>query len=311
MLSAKDNFISRIQSLRKTLSIDAVSQKSLTEKDHNEIAKLLRNGLAVVGFVTLEDFIKTRTSEIVSLIGAIGINFTDLPDKIQKAATVEALSAMQFQLRRIDNPSDKMIDIQAQAEKIASTANSNYEITPYAFMHNQSNISTDTVKQVLKCFNVIDPWKQMSELSSRLNLAALPLSNSYKNAADRRHKAAHDPTADTPQTDIMDFVKEAFSIAVTYDGLLSQAFIQIQSYHNHQSYLEGNKPLTAKTIKFRTIRYRDGKWKEHVEGAARAKRIGKTIDNNWIARAKDESKKNGQFFVQFDKIGLPCNWELF
>lgn len=58
MPSAKTDFIERIRCLDSSIETEAVQNKALTEREHNAIARMLRNGLAVVSFASLEDFIK-------------------------------------------------------------------------------------------------------------------------------------------------------------------------------------------------------------------------------------------------------------
>lgn len=58
MPTAKADFIERIRCLDASIDTEAVQSKALTERDHNSIARMLRNGLAVVSFASLEDFIK-------------------------------------------------------------------------------------------------------------------------------------------------------------------------------------------------------------------------------------------------------------
>lgn len=62
MPSTKEDLIERIRSLALSVEKDDVQNRALTDrqsdKDHNSAAKMLRNGLAVVSFVSLEDFIK-------------------------------------------------------------------------------------------------------------------------------------------------------------------------------------------------------------------------------------------------------------
>ena len=60
MPTAKHNFLERLFTIKKSLYIPNVIDGLPTETEHNNIARLLRNGLAVVGFVALEDFIKNQ-----------------------------------------------------------------------------------------------------------------------------------------------------------------------------------------------------------------------------------------------------------
>lgn len=75
MSNARSLFNSRIASLVNSLGIDAVQTRPLTEQAHNDVARMLRNGLAVVGFAALEDFIKSRVSEVLSEVGPTNVPF--------------------------------------------------------------------------------------------------------------------------------------------------------------------------------------------------------------------------------------------
>ena len=57
-MAAKSDFIQRITYLHKSFSIQALNDLGPIDTEHNGIARLLRNGMAVVGFLALEDFIK-------------------------------------------------------------------------------------------------------------------------------------------------------------------------------------------------------------------------------------------------------------
>ncbi len=305
MANAKVDFIERIRTLNKSISeTEAVRSKGPSEREHNEVARMLRNGLAVVGFASLEDFIKARSSEVLDSIGPIGISFDKLPEKVQIATTSGAVSALMYQLGLRDKQ-DKIAFVQEQAQKISSTTNSGYELTSLAFGFGQSNLNAETVKSILSNFNIEDPWAQITNIASSLGLAALPLQVSFINATSRRHRAAQVAGADTPQGDILQFVNEAIAIAVGFDFLLSKALKMIETLD--PSYLNGTTKVIAKDINYRVVRHSDNKWKEHLKEKAKAFRT--SID---LASLSNEAKRRAiirrQFYIQFDKNGLIEEW---
>jgi hypothetical protein len=306
MTLARTDFITRIDSLNKSVSSDSVKSKSITpeNEDHNSIAKLLRNGLAVVSFASLEDFIKQRSAEAMSEIGGIGIEFTDLPEKLQQAATYEAIKAFGFQLSFRDK-TEKISYVQEHAFHVASTSNSTFQLSPHTFAHAQSNVTADTIRKVLGCFNVKNPWLQMTRLASMLGLTALPLEETYKAASQRRHKAAHSASTDTPQSDVKQFVNEAFAIAISFDLLLTKALQKFSS--GDADYLNSVKEITSENISFRMVRFKNNSWKEYRGTSTRAYRssqIQSTIVTNSIARAEN----NKEAYVQFTKDNLIKDW---
>lgn len=305
MPSAKLDFIQRIRSLDTTIRADAVTNRSLSDTAHNSMAKLLRNGLAVVGFAALEDFIKKRSAEAMSEVGRISIPFSLLPEKLRNAATYEVLSALNYQLTLLEKE-DRAPYVQQQAAKIASTATASYELSDHTFGYAHANVSDEVVGSILKSFNVEDPWRQMSTIASNSGLTGLPLVESYRNATRRRHKAAHVASSDIPQNDIAQFVNESFAIAIGFDALLSKS---IQKYReNDTSHISCTTKVKAQDIKLRVMKYTDRLWKEFVEGNSRAYRRSTDLESFRIqVKARAVSKK--QLYIEFDSNGLVSGWE--
>lgn len=305
MPMAKVLFLERINSLDRSARIDSVTNRALSDHAHNSVARMLRNGLAVVGFAALEDFIKTRTSEVLDEIGRTGVPFRDLPERLRNAATVEAVNAFSYQLS-IRPKTDRISYIQEHAQKVASTTNTAYELTPHAFGYSQANLQEGTVKEILKCFKVDDAWGQISQLASRLGLTALPLEETFKSAALRRHRAAHVAHADTPQSDLLQFVREAYAIAIGFDALISKAF-SLLSAHDRQ-YLSQTGGVSSSSITIRTIKNDLGVWKEFLEGRARAVKVARDISAVVpLARARAIAAKD--ILVQHGENGEMIDWE--
>ncbi|WP_082356708.1 HEPN domain-containing protein [Pseudomonas nunensis] len=305
MPQAKTLFLERMTALRKSVSIDAVTNKDLSQTEHNSIARMLRNGLAVVGFAALEDFIKSRTSEVLNDVGRSGVPFQDLPEKLRNAATIEAVSALSYQLS-IRQKADRISYIQEQALKLASTANTAYELTPHAFGYNQANVQDGTILDILKSFKIENPWGQMSQLSSRLSLTALPLNETFKGASLRRHRAAHVAHADTPQTDLSQFVREAFAVAIGFDALISKALSRLKAHD--LDYLSGNTTIDSTSIKIRTIKPESGFWKEMVDNRTKAVKVERNLDV-LMPLAKSRAAASSNLLVEFNSSGQINYWE--
>lgn len=305
MTSARNDFIERIRTLKTTISeTEAVRSKGPTERMHNQIARMLRNGLAVVGFASLEDFIKARSCEVLELIGTTGVAFDQLPEKVQVATTYGAISALNYQLGLRDKQ-EKIGFAQDHTLKISSTASGGYALTALAFGYGQPNLNVDSIKSILSSFGVENPWGQITNIASSLGLAALPLDESFKNAALRRHRAAHVANADTPQGDISQFVNEAIAIAIGFDFLFSKALSLIRDLDPR--YLNSSTRVTASSIHYRVVKLSDGKWKEYSNGNTRAYRSSRDL-NSLIAEAKRRAVLAKQFYVQFDERGVVADW---
>lgn len=233
------------------------------------------------------------------------ISFSELPEKLQKAATYEVLSALNYQLSLLDRD-DKAAYVQEHALKIASTSTPNFELSSHTFAHSQANVSNTSIGDILKSFNVDDPWRQMSQIASNLGLTAtLSLSELYRSAALRRHKAAHVAGADTPPNDIKQFVKEAFAIAITFDALLSKSIQKL--IENDDAFVRNGQKLNCNSISYRTIRFADGRWKEYQGARERAFRTSTDLEP--LERdARRRALISKDLIVEFDENGLVSGW---
>ena len=307
MPNAKSQFLERIGSLRQSIEIEAVSNKSLAEALHNRVAKMLRNGLAVVGFAALEDFIKSRTSEVLDNVGSTGVQFKDLPEKLKEATTHGAISALSYQLS-LRSKTDRTAYIQEHAQKLASTATTAYELTPHALGYGQANLHDQSVKDILKAFGIPDPWGQMTTLGSRLGLVALPLEETFRGATIRRHKAAHVANADTPQSDLRQYVKESLAIAIGFDWLITSAYNKLSSHD--LSYLSGATAIDAATMRMRFVRKNSNNWKEYLESSSRAVRVSNERPA-LLGLARSRAVQNKNLLVIYDDQGQVESWECY
>lgn len=305
MPTARQSFIERIDHLRKSLSVDTLNDQVATNIVHNNIAKLLRNGLAVVGFVAIEDFIKKRTGEILSEIGTTTVPFSSLPLLLKYSVTVDVLQALSRIVKNEQTPEDEIAFVQTEASKISSTSSAAYDLTEYAFGYKYSNINDGEVKNILKAFSINDGWGNMTAISSRIGLTALPLNNSFKNAAIRRHKAAHVAHSNTPINDLSQYVSEAYGIAIAFDSLITKALTHIRR-HN-ANYLAGNLIIDQSFIRLSFIKYENGTWKYKRENNNRS--IKNDNDKaTLIAWVIIRAQANEETLVIYDETNNITDW---
>jgi hypothetical protein len=309
MANALSSFLERINSLKYSLESDSVQTRPTAthNREHNSVARILRNGLTVVGFVTLEDFIKQRTSEILHQVGTKGVPFTRLPEKLQSASTHGALKALSFQLKIRSDQQEKLSYIQDHASKIASTTSSAYELSEHTFGYDQSNVGHETILQTLAAFNVDKPWEQITSISSRLGLLGLPAKSTYIGAASRRHKAAHVASADIPKADLEQFIKEAFAIAISYDLLITKALKNIASFDTN--YLNGHTKISSSDIEWRVIKKINNEWKEYKTWNMTGRAYRSNRDRDILAQdAKQRAIQASQSLIILNEDNTIHEW---
>lgn len=266
MASAKDNFILRLGTfnsiIRPNLPDDIkLNSKALTETLHNEKVRMLRNGMSIIGFTILEDFIKRRIGEILKTIGTTGCNFNSLPEKLKDVVTFYALKGINSRAETLKRNSEDYISfIQNETGFISSTKNSVYEFSEYSIGWDKSNLNSNDVLEILGTLNVEGGWSSIQRLSSIINCSILNPNQVFKNFATNRHKSAHNTDADSLLTDLESFIDQSIIIAFCFDSLLCKSLSYIRL--NNTSFLNLSLKTKPQDIKIRYLNEVAGKWKE-------------------------------------------------
>jgi hypothetical protein len=92
----------------------------------------------------LETFIKERTAEVLASIDYQRINFSWLPEGIQRAATFGAVKALNFRLQMLDKSLKQQFAI-AESANIASVGSTAYTLSGLSFGHDKSNLNSDDI----------------------------------------------------------------------------------------------------------------------------------------------------------------------
>lgn len=268
MSLARQNFLQRFSTFEQTLKEVAVQDGALHEANRNSKARLLRNGLAVASFAFLEDFIRHRSGEILASIAASGLPFSSLPEKVRSATTFGLLRSLDSRMRFEADDAAKISFVQSHASFVASTATMPFQLSELAFGYKASNISEEEVADILRAFRVPGPWQAVGLLASRVGLGSLVLMEAFRNAAKRRHAAAHVAGATTPLADLENYLREARAIAFGFDVLLSVPALQIR--RRDPAYLGGGS-LDPAGVPIHLLYFEGGRFKERVFGSKRAR----------------------------------------
>ena len=304
MSVARSAFVERFATYAATLAEEFVQDGALHESARNEKARLLRNGLAVVGFSYLEDFLRGRCAEVLASIGSAGVAFAELPDKVKTAATVGLLKAIQARVHLEPDEMAKIAFAQEQARFLASTAAAPYQLSEFTFGYKGSNVSSDEVADALRAFRTQAPWIAIASLASKVGLGSLSLEGAFENAAKRRHRAAHVAGAITPHGDLLAYINEAKAIAFGFDVLLSIGLVNIR--RRSATYLAGGT-LQASDARLVHLFFDKGRFKEKVYGASRSRATASSLAELEVAASR-RAHADGEVLAYLNSAGQLENW---
>jgi len=303
-MNVQSDFIEGMHGFRLACQHKDLVEKTPDETDHNLRSQALRNGIAIIGFSVLEHFIRSRTGELLLAFNQVNTPFEDLPKKIREIATKGAIKGI---LKRMNFNDDPILFTQTEAEIIASSKDPIYQISQYSIGWDNSNLNVADVNTILKSFSIDSGWSNIDVLSSRLDLTILSSKEAFYNAAQRRHDAAHNVYARIQPTDLENFVREAYAIALGFDLLLSTAYYKI--FIGDYRFLNNGIKITDKDVSWRMIIQDGNKWKEYREQGSRAVKTAGTKEELW-PYALMRAKNNNEFLLSMDSDGFPSKWEM-
>lgn len=228
---ARQSFLDRLEAFARAVHEPSVRHTGPVSSP-NDPARLLRNGLAVTGFNLLEDFVRLRTIELLNHVSRSALNFSQLPEKLQRAATENVVSALPLQIRLARQsggyPAVRSL-IGATGEELASTRRHPYQLSPLSFAHGTSNVDPDQVAEICRGLGVAEGWPSIRDSTASIGISLPNPASSYRDASLRRHAAAHVAAHDTPQGDLKAYVPEALAIACAFDMLVSRAAFHLRT----------------------------------------------------------------------------------
>lgn len=317
MPTAKEDFIARLNTFKsiiypETITDINLNSKALTEVLHNDKVRLLRNGMAIIGFTILEDFIKRRSGEILKSIGSPSTlcNFNNLPDKLKEAVTFSALkgiTARADMLRR--NSEDHILFVQEETTFISSTKNSSFELSSFSIGWEKSNIADSDISDILSIFNVDGGWYAIQTLSTLFNSSIIQPNSQFKNFASNRHKAAHNTNTDSAMVDLINFENQSKIIALCFDALISKSLSYL--IENNKAFLNATLKTKPTDIKYRFIKYSDGKWKEFNQNNPKRAYRTNSDYNALLVQSKLRSQNGKEVLIIKNADNSIKDWFIF
>ena len=270
------------------------------------MARLFRNGLAVSAFAVLEDFLRSRASELFSSVSRSSLAFTELPKALQSLCTEEVVAALRFQVGlRSRNGEDVTVLVRETGRALASTAQSPYELSDLAFGRSRSNIGQADIADLTRAFNVSDGWSNVTAFAQRMGLASLSLLADFRAATARRHKGAHDAGSEIPLGDLQGFPAQALGIAAGFDALMARAAYCFTI--GDKKFAAAKASLRHEDIGIRFVEWDGRTARDVAEGKARAAQSGSDL-TAVTAGALGRCRRTGSVLVS-RRNGVPFAWE--
>lgn len=269
------DFFSAINSMRNLTQEALLTDVSLGTASANIGPRLLRHGLSVTAFASLEKHLQFLFEDFTASISGMSINYGALPVGFRKFVSVDAVSGFQNRIKLMEKHL-KLPYFESNLPTLAKFSSTPSAFSGYGFSPRGSNIGSDDILTGLKALGVPDPWRKLTALTHDIGLARTNLEDDYRALASSRHTSAHNPTGNIPTQDLLTNIDVASLIAVTIAATLQTLKpIYLSSTTATQLASRTNAP----DVKFRFIdRLTDGYWMERKVGAGRGVKKYPTLE---------------------------------
>lgn len=218
----------------------------------NVDARLLRHGLAVTSFSSLEKYVESRFFELFLRMETSAISYASFDDDLKTFLTRDAASGL---LNRVFFLEDALRQSYFDAEilRVAGYQSTPIKYSPLGFHPRGSNVNHEDIRKAFAALGLKDPWGKLRAITVDIGAAPLSLLDDYKSAAKRRHTSAHEPSSNVPTTDLKNHVESIILIGIAVDVLCSAVG---EAYASAPTMADLKTRLSALTHAYRFIDHR-------------------------------------------------------
>lgn len=301
---ARQALLERLDAYRRAIALPAIVDRAPSQRTHNAQARLLRNGLMVVGFALLEDFLRSRAAEVLEWLTVRRLDYVGLPGKLQDAMTGGAVRALgaQFDIRRRGG-ADPSLVLEEVGRSFVSLTSREVVFWPLTLGWRGSNLGVEEISDMLGALSVQDPWRNIENIARRAGLGFLVARDAFVNASVLRNVAAHQATANVQPTDLEFFARNAFGFALGFDAMISRGARLVAEGATGGA----SGALLAMNVALRFLERDRGSWRERAEGRPRTVRR-ETNYRRLESSTRRRARARHDLIVVLNDYGQPYRW---
>jgi len=211
---------------------------------HNIGARLLRHGLAVTAFSSLEKYVGSRFDELLGKIQASRIPYSAFSEELKLFLTRDAAAGLLNRVSFLEE-SGRQGYFDTSIVRVAGYQSVPAVYTAFGFSPRGSNVGHEDIKKALAALGLKDAWGRLLNVTGSIGSARVSLMDDYRNLAKTRHKSAHDPDSNVPTSDLKTHIENCILIGIAVDVLtceLADAYIGAKSIADLGSRLASISP---------------------------------------------------------------------
>lgn len=188
---------------------------------HNMRANILRHGLIVSAFSSLECYLVSRIDHVCAVIASKGFKYSQFDYDLQKFFLADAISGLAKKMKFLPS-SDRLSYADVNIRSIATFDSAHPSFTSFGFSPQGSNIDESDISKVIKSFGIKEAWKTLGRYASQIGFGVLDLKSEFEGLARARNRSAHNPTAVVPTADTQDHIEKCILVSCCFDIVVAK-----------------------------------------------------------------------------------------
>jgi hypothetical protein len=180
-------------------------------------------------FAAFEGFAKKRMGELAAWLKSQAIPLGHYPSSLHHLTRHNGVRVLHSLMNRDDTSAEvaqALIDLGDSWTRL--NGGGVWAVPHVAMMWAGSNLGAPDVLDVLRAFDVVSDWSEISGVGNLAGFSTLPNQALFKEIANRRHSAAHDAAYDADILLLRATPAGLIALAFAIDALLSSAVRYIQ-----------------------------------------------------------------------------------
>lgn len=244
--------------------------QSPSERIHNRRAAILRHGLRVCAFSSLEAYFRDRLTDVCSHLSTVGYHFASYSPELQNFLIVDGVIGLANSTGFLPKL-DRLAFVDQNLRDLSTFDATSPIFTTFGFSPRGSNVAEHDISEALKAFHVARPWVYMTGKSSLVGGGSTSLKVVFEKLAKDRNKSAHNPNGQIPTADLEEHLRSVLTIGVAFDAALGKIFRAFQGAIDFPAFKHN---IASCEPKMRFVDERiDGKWDERSNVAGRSLKV--------------------------------------
>lgn len=190
--------------------------------DHNTSSRILRLGLAVNAFASLESYVAGCFERLVRELPGIQVPYSQFPLPLREFLLIKAADGLVTKGSRIKGPAERLAFYQQDIAVIAAFSSVPPVYSSHGFSPKGSNVDSGDISSALRAFGIEKAWAKLSSVTQLLGLSQIDLASRYSDLASTRNRLAHNASSNIPTADLQEHIRSAISIGIVLDCMTSQ-----------------------------------------------------------------------------------------